>query len=58
MNPEKELLKLVRTVDIARTRGYDLRNLLRYEIAALAFYLFSSANCLKWLKNSSINTGI
>ena len=47
IKPEKELLTLIRTVDIARARGYDLRNLLRYEIAALAFYLFTSTNSLK-----------
>ena len=40
VNPDKKHLKLVRTVNIAQARGYDLEKLLQHGIAALSFYLF------------------
>ena len=39
VNPEKENLKLVRTVDIARARGFDLKILFSYEITSTSLFL-------------------
>ena len=44
---KKETIQLMRNIDIARIRHYDLKELLQYEITSTSFYLTKKGHLRK-----------